>query len=74
MALPETWIHLDDPPAIANAAPDGFKIVKVARCRASARSSTLLDSKQNVGEGLAVIYCDDLTLADCWEAGADEPW
>jgi len=37
LSLSETWIRLDDPPAIANdAAPDGFNILNVARCRASA--------------------------------------
>jgi len=68
LALCETWIRLDDPPAIANdAAPDGFKIVNVARCRPAARSSTVQrssssNSTQTVGGGLAVIYRDDLTV------------
>jgi len=57
LVLSETWIRLDDPPAIANdAVPDGFKILNVAR------SSTSSDSKQNVGGGMAVIYRDDLTV------------
>ena len=60
--------RLDDPPSIANdAAPDGFKIVNVARCRSSTRSSTAQRSSssgsaQIVGGGLAVIYRDDLTV------------
>jgi len=41
----EKWIRLDDTLAIANdTAPEGFIIVNVARCRASARSSTSLDT------------------------------
>jgi len=64
----ETWIRLDDPPAIANdAAPNGFKIANVTRCRSAAGSSTAQrssssDSTHIVGGGLAVIYRDDLMV------------
>jgi len=59
MALTETWVKPDDPPAVANdPAPPGYKIIHVPRpcVRRVTRSSS------NLGGGLAVIHRDTLSV------------
>jgi len=56
VALCETWIRKDDPPAIADdIAPEGFSVVHVLRPAKSTMS-------RNVGGGLAVVARDALGL------------
>ena len=59
LALTETWIRSDDPPAIKNGpAPPGYRILHVHR-----DSNQPAGSDQTRGGGLALVYQDDIQIS-----------
>ncbi len=63
LALTETWVKPDDPPAVANdPAPAGYNILHVIRQQAALVCQSTPLSSSVLGGGLAVVYRDTMTV------------